>query len=267
MKFRSQKTLSVWTVLVLVLALAGCGGVSSSSSNGMPPAAASVVRVRFAEGAPSLETLINGVPQPIGSAYLRVNGQTVSSQFNYASITSFLNMTPGTKSMSALNTLGYRVGPFESSPLTGGKDYTLVLVGSYPDYRVLTFEEPGGSKGGAQLSLYEASPAAPKADFGNFTASSRSNYKRLGSATLGQVATASLDAHVTNFGGYAGKGTNPFICGSSSNVCGDVTPASVNSFDKHNALPFHNASRFSIFIFDSNPYGTTTGPVFGSLDR
>ena len=187
-----------------------------------------MVRVRFAEGAPSLETLINGVPQSIGSAYLRVNGQTVSSQFNYGSITSFLNMTPGTKSMSALNTLGYRVGPFKSSPLTGGKDYTLILVGSYPNYRVLTFEEPAGSKAGTQLSLYEASPTVPKADFGMFTASSKSNYKKLGSATLGHVATVSLGSHVTNFGGYAGMGTKPFICGTA--ICGDVTPADVKLF-------------------------------------
>ena len=162
MKFRPRSFLTAW----IVLGLAACGGGSSSSSNGMPPPASSVVRVRFAEAAPSLETLINGLPQPIGAAYLRVNGQTVSSQFNYGSITSFLNMAPGTKSMSALNVLGYRVGPFKSSPLTGGKDYTLALVGNYPNYRVLTFEEPAGSKTGTQLSLYEASPAAPNADFG-----------------------------------------------------------------------------------------------------
>ena len=256
MTFRPRTFLTVWIVLVL----AACGGGSSSSSSGMPPTASSVVRVRFAEAAPALETLINGVPQPIGSAYLRVNGQTVSSQFNYGSITSFLNMTPGTKSMSALNTLGYRVGPFTSSPLTGGKDYTLVLVGSYPHYRVLTFEEPAGSKTGTQLSLYEASPAVPNADFGSFTASSQTNFKRLGSATLGSVATVSLGGNVTNFGGYAGKGTKAFSGGV-------VTPANIDSFDKHNALPFHNASRLSLFLFDSNPNGSTTGPLFGSLDR
>jgi len=263
MTFRPRTFLTVW----IVLAFAACGGGSSSSSNGMPPAPASTVRVRFAEGAPSLDTLINGVPQSIGKAYLRVNGQTVSSQFNYGSITSFLNMAPGTKSMSALNTLGYRVGPFKSSPLTGGKDYTLILVGSYPHYQVLTFDEPAGSKAGTQLSLYEASPAAPKADFGTFTASSQSNYKKLGNATLGQVVTVSLGGHITNFGGYAGMGTKPFICGTA--ICGDVTPADVDSFNKRNELPFHSTSRLSLFLFDpfvSNPSGPT-GPLFGSLDR
>lgn len=260
MNFRPPNFLTVWIVLVL----AACGAGSSSSSNGMPPAASSMVRVRFAEAAPSLETIINGVPQPIGSAYLRVNGQTVSSQFNYGSITTFLNMAPGTKSMSALNVLGYRVGPFKSSPLTGGKEYTLALVGSYPDYRVLTFEEPAGSKAGAQLSLYEASPASPSADFGTFTASSRSNYKKLGSATLGRVATISLGSKLSNFGGYVGRGTKPLRCGTV--VCGDVTPASVDSFDKHNEVPFHNASRLSLFVVDVSS-SSAVGPVIGSLDR
>ncbi|HEY2554398.1 MAG TPA: DUF4397 domain-containing protein [Candidatus Cybelea sp.] len=235
----------------------------------MPSTSSISVRVRFAEGAPELDTIINGVPASIGLAYLRVNGQTVSSQFNYGTITPFLNTTPGTKSMTALDILGYRVGPLKSSPLTGGKDYTLVLVGTYPHYRVLTFEEPPDSKGGAQLSLYEASPAVPGADFGSFTASSQTNYKRLGSATLGNVATVSLGGQVTNFGGYAGKGTTPFVCGNHIK-CGDVTPASVDSFNKRNELPFHNASRLSLFLFDSNanPSGSAgAGPVFGSIDR
>ncbi len=83
MTFRPRTFLTVWIVLVL----AACGGGSSSSSNGMPPAPSSMVRVRFVEGAPVLDTLINGVPQSIGYAYLRVNGQTVSSQFDYGSIT------------------------------------------------------------------------------------------------------------------------------------------------------------------------------------
>ncbi|HEY1884207.1 MAG TPA: DUF4397 domain-containing protein [Candidatus Cybelea sp.] len=253
-----------------IAALSGCGG-SSSSSSGMPPAASLTIRVRFAEAAPELETIINGVPGPIGSPYLRVNGQSISSQFGYGTITPFLTMTPGTKSMTALNILGYRVGPFKSSPLTGGKNYTLVLVGTYPRYRVLTFEEPGGSKGGAQLSFYEASPAVPKADFGSFNASSQTNFKRLGSATLGNVATVSLGGQVTNFGAYAGKGTTPFVCGTGTSTvpCGQVTPADVDSFNKRNVLPFHNASRFSLFLFDSdqsNPSGPP-GPVFGSLDR
>ncbi|HEX3369509.1 MAG TPA: DUF4397 domain-containing protein [Candidatus Cybelea sp.] len=251
----------------LALVLAACGGNSSSSSSGMPPAASSTVRVRFAEAAPELETIINGVPASIGSAYLQVNGETVSSQFNYGTITPFLNMTPGTKSMTALNILGYRVGPFKSAPLTGGKDYTLALVGSYPHYRVLSFVEPSGSKAGAQLSLYEASPAVPEADFGSFDAASQTNFKRLGSATLGNVATVSLGAHVANFGAYAGKGTTPFLCGSVT--CGELTPASVDSFDKRNELPFHNASRLSLFLFDpdENNASGPTGPVFGSLDR
>ncbi|HEY4433016.1 MAG TPA: DUF4397 domain-containing protein [Candidatus Cybelea sp.] len=267
MKFRSRIFLSVW----VAFALAACGG-SNSSSNGMPPAAASTVRVRFAEAAPELETIINGVPGPIGSAYLQVNGQTVSSQFDYATITPFLTTTPGTKSLTALNVLGYRVGPFKSAPLTGGKDYTLALVGTYPRYRVLTFEEPAASKGGAQLSFYEASPAVPSADFGSFAASSQTNFKRLGSAKLGNVATVSLGGHVTNFGAYAGKGTTPFVCATTTGSkppCGELTPAGVDSFNQRNELPYHNASRLSLFLFDSdesNPYGLF-GPVFGSLDR
>jgi hypothetical protein len=220
--------------------------------------------VRFAEGAPELEAIINGVPQSIGQAYLQVNGQTVSSTFNYGSLTTFVPLSPGTLTLQALSVLGYRVGPFKSSHLTAGNGYTLALVGSYPNYRVLTFEEPASSKGSPQLSLYEASPTVPSADFGSFTASSRSNYKKLGSATLGNVATVSLGAHVANFGGYAGNGTKPFMCGSVA--CGDVTPASVDTFNKHNELPFHNASRLSLFLFDVNS-GSAIGPVVGSLDQ
>ena len=48
-----------------LLAMTACGG-SSSSSSSMPPVSSGTARVRFAEGAPELEALINGVPQDIG---------------------------------------------------------------------------------------------------------------------------------------------------------------------------------------------------------
>ena len=239
-----------------LLALTACGG-SSSGSSSMPPVSNGTARVRFAEGAPELEALINGVPQDIGSAYLQVDGQTVSSQFDYGTLTNFLLLAPGAHSLEALDILGYRVGPVKVASLTGGKQYTLILVGTYPKYSVLAFEEPASSK--AQLSLYEASPSVPSADFGSFRASSHSGFKALGSAKLGNLVTVSLGTSVSNFGGYAGRGNKPF-------TGGDLTLASVDTFDKHNELPFHTASRFSLFLFDAKS-GSASGPVFGSLDR
>jgi hypothetical protein len=244
-----------------LLAMAGCGG-SSSNSNGMPPASNGMARVRFAEGAPDLETLIGGVPGslcPVVTApcYLQDNGQTVTQAFTYGSFTTFLFVTPGVQSLVALDDLGYRVGPLKSAPLSAGKAYTLIVVGTYPKYSVLTFEEPASSKGNVQLSLYEASPTVPSADFGSFVASSHKGFKQIGSAKVGKVVTVSLGASVSNFGAYAGKGTKPF-------PRGELTLANVDSFDKHNLLPFHNASRFSLFLFDT---GNASGPVFGSLDR
>jgi hypothetical protein len=168
-----------------------------------------------------------------------------------------VNLTAGTLSLVARDGSGYTVGPFESTALAAGKQYTLILVGTYPKYRVLAFEEPASSK--AQLSLYEASPSVPSANFGSFDASSHSGYKALGSAKLGNVVTVSLGTSVSNFGGYAGRGDKPFTGGA-------LTLASVNTFDKHDELPFHNASRFSLFLFDAKS-GSASGPVFGSLDR
>ncbi|MGC9993528.1 MAG: DUF4397 domain-containing protein [Candidatus Cybelea sp.] len=245
----------------VLLAVTACGG-SSSGSTSMPPVSNGTARVRFADGAPELEAPINGVPQDICASaslpcYLQVNGQTVTSLFAYGSATEFLNVTPGTLSLVARDEDGYAVGPLKSAQLSAGKRYTLIVVGSYPHYRVLTFEEPASAKGKAQLSLYEASPSVPSADFGSFTASSHSGFKQLGSAKLGDVVTVSLGAKVSNFGGYAGQGKKPF-------AHGDVTLASVNTFDKDNVLPFHNATRFSLFLFDVK---SGSGPVFGSLDE
>jgi hypothetical protein len=244
-----------------LLALTACGG-SSSGSTSMPPASNGMARVRFVDGTPELEALIDSLPQDICASaslpcYLQVNGQTVTSLFAYGSATEFQNVTAGTLSLVARDEAGYAVGPLKSTQLSAGKRYTLIVVGSYPHYSVLTFEEPASSKGNAQLSLYEASPAVPSADFGRFSASSHSGFKQLGSAKLGDVVTVSLGAKVSNFGGYAGHGKKPF-------AQGDVTLASVNTFDKDNVLPFHNATRFSLFLFDVK---SGSGPVFGSLDQ
>lgn len=257
-----------WLVLYVACILLVTSGCGSSSSSGSMPSAPGTARVRFAEGAPELEATINGVPQCIGVTYLQVDGQTVSSSFNYGTMTEFSFLTPGTHTLTALDDLGYRVGPLKTAPLDAGKDYTLVLVGSktaatcnaqsLPKYSVLTFEEPGASSD-AQLSLYEASPSVPHADFGSFNASTGGGFAKLGSASLGSVVTVNLAKSVTNFGAYAGTGTQPFAGGA-------VTPVQVDGFDTHNALPFENASRLSLFLFDVKS-GSSTGPVIGSLDR
>jgi hypothetical protein len=240
-----------------MLLLAACSSSSGGSST-LPPSSSASVRVRFAEGAPELEAIINGVPTGIGTAYLQVDGETLNSSFNYGTMTQFLILAPGKHSLEALDDLGYRVGPIRTTALSAGKQYTVVLVGSYPTYRVLTFEEPADSSG-AQLSLYEASPTVPSADFGSFRASSHSGFKKLGSATLGSIVTLSLGTHVSDFGGYVDRGVKPLSGGT-------VTPAQINAFDADNALPFHSAARLSLFLFDTKQ-GSSSGPVFGSLDR
>lgn len=242
-----------------VLALAGCGGSNSPSST--MPAQASQVRVRFVEGAPLLETLVGSTPLAIcpgasAPCYLQVNGQTVSQAFYYGSMTSFVSVTAGAFSLVARDTQGYAVGPLKVPALAQGGRYTLVVVGSYPNYRVLAFEEPASSSN-ARLSLYEASPAVAQSDFGSFRASSSSDFRRLGTAKFGTVATVALGKSVSNFGGYVGSPNNPL---------GSLTLAQVNSFDSRNVLPFHAASRLSLFLFDAKS-GSASGPVFGSLDR
>jgi hypothetical protein len=241
------------------LVLGGCGGSSSSSST--MPAQAQSARVRFVDGAPELEALVGGTPQSICSAsapcYLQVNGETVSELFSYGSMTPFVSVAPGTLSLVARDEAGYAVGPLKTTALTPGARYTLIVVGTYPNYSVLTFEEPA-STGKAQLSLYEASPTVSQSAFGSFRASSHSDFKQLGSAKLGTVATVTLGEHVSNFGGYAGATSKPF---------GAFTPAQIDSFDKHNVLPFHVVGRLSLFLFDPKSQSSTNGPVFASLDK
>lgn len=221
----------------------------------MPPISANVT-VRFADGAPSLETLINGVPADIGAAYLQVNGKTVASSFEYGTLTPFVTLPAATLTLKALDTLGYFVGPLQTPALTAGNRYTLVVVGAYPNYSALAFAEPKASSG-AQMSLYEASPTAPSADFGSFSASTHGNFKKLGSAQLGNVATVPLGNSVSNLGGYVGNASAPL---------GTLTLQQIDPFDTRNALPYHRAARLSLFLFDPKS-GSANGPVFGSLDR
>jgi hypothetical protein len=255
MKASKRVTLTI----CCALALAGCGGSSSSSST--MPAQASQVRVRVVDGAPYLETLIGSTPQSIcpgasAPCYLQVGGGTVSEAFYYGSMTPFVSVAAGSLSLRALDTQGYAVGPVKTPALSPGGRYTLVLVGSYPNYKVLAFEEPqSGSM--ARLSLYEASPSVAQSGFGSFRASSRSDFKQLGTAKFGAVATVALGKSVSDFGGYAGAASNPF---------GAFKLAQIDSFDSRNVLPFHAASRLSLFLFDPKS-GSGTGPVFGSLDR
>jgi Domain of unknown function (DUF4397) len=234
------------------LLAAGCGG--SGSSAGIP-AGGSAVSVRFVEGAPVLETLVNGVPTSIGAAYLTVDGATIAPAFRYGDVTPFVARPAGVQSVEARDSLGYSVGPLKTAALTAGKTYTAVVAGTYPNYRALAFAEPAGS-GEASLAVYEASPAYPAADFGTFRASSGNGFKKLGSVRLGSVAAVSLGKAVSNLGAYAGKGSVPI---------GTLTVRQVDQFDGRNALPFHAASRFSVFVLD--PAEGSGGPLFGSLDR
>jgi hypothetical protein len=234
------------------LALGACG--SSSSSSGATPPQSSDALVRFADGTPNLETLVNGVPEGLGNAYLQFDSRTVASSFAYGTLTPFVVVPAGAHTLTARDTLGYAVGPLQIGTLAAGKQYTLVVVGTFPKYSVLMFAEPAA--GGAQLSLYEASPTVTQSGFGSFRASQHSGFTQLGTATLGTVATVALGSGVTNFGGYAGSVTSH---------TGTYTPREINGFDKNNALPFHNAGRLSLFLFDPKQ-GSSIGPLFASLD-
>lgn len=244
-----------------VCMLCACGG-SSASSSAMPSAGNAVVR--FARGAPLLETLIGSQPQDLGqTAYLQLDSTTVASLFEYGTFTPFLPVRAGAHSLYARNDLGYFVGPLKTANLAPGKRYTLIVVGTYPTYSVLTFEEPPSSSN-AQLSLYEASPSVPQAAFGSFRASSFSDLKRLGNAAFGNLATVTVGKRVSDFGGYAAASSCP-----PPTPPNCLTPKEINAFDKGNALPFHSATRLSLFLFDpkpGNPSGPP-GPLFGSLDR
>jgi hypothetical protein len=246
-------------MLCCIFAVAGCS--SSSSSSSVPSQAASA-SVRLAEGAPALETLIDGVPTNIGStAYLQVDGRTVASSFLYGTFTPFISLSAGAHSLVVLDEAGFGVGPLAIPSLSGGGRYTLILVGSYPNYRVLVFDEPPPT-GNAQLSLYEASPTVPQSDFGTFRASSKSDFKKLGTAKLGEIVTVSLGPKVSDIGGYVGAA---HCAPSNTPTC--ITPQQINGFDVHNVLPFYNASRLSLFLFD--PFSPTSGPgpLYGSLDQ
>jgi hypothetical protein len=242
----------IFSAIILIFAFAGCGG--SSSSSAIP--AAQPAKVRYIDGAPELETLINGVPQSLGTnVYLQLDTTTVVSLFNYGTASSFMPTPPGTHSLFARNTEGFFVGPLKTAALSPGKRYSLIVVGSYPNYRVLSFEEPPFSNTAA-ISLYEASPSVPQTTFGSFKASTGSNFKQLGSARFGELVTASLGKSVSDIGGFVGP---------ASKKLGALTPSQVNPFDTKNALPFQKASRLSLFLFD--PASGSIGPVIGSLDQ
>ena len=241
--------------IVFAFALAGCGG---SANNTTPSTAVTKAQVRFVEGAPILETLINGLPQQISSPYLTVNGATVASSFLYSMRTPFVPVSAGTLTLVARDSFGNAISPVKTTmALAPGKTYTVILVGAYPKYSALTFEEPAPGTN-ASVALYEASPSFPNADFGSFTASTHSNFKKLGSAHYGSLVTVSLGKGVSDFGGYVGTGTN-------SAPGGALTLQSVDSLDTQNVLPFNAAGRLSLFVFDPGQ-GSVPGPVFGNLD-
>ena len=237
------------------LALGGCGG---GSNNTTPSTAVTKAQARFVDGAPTLETLVNGIVETISSPYLTVNGATVASSFPYSTRTPFVPISAGALTLVARDSFGNAISPVKtSSALSPGKSYTVVLVGAYPKYSALTFEEPAPGAN-ATLALYEASPSFPNADFGSFTASTSSNFKKLGTAHYGSLVTVSLGKSVSDFGGYVGTGTKPVMNGA-------LALSSVDSTDTQNVLPFNDAGRLSLFVFDTGQ-GSVPGPVFGNLD-
>ncbi len=245
-----------------LIALVACNGSNGSSGSNPPVAQASKINVRFVDGAPELDGQINGGPGQICgdqslSCYLQVNGNTISSQLYYGYVTPFTSVRAGTVSLVAADSIGYTVGPIKTDPLAAGKSYTIVIAGNYPNYKALAFEEPAATSD-VQVSLYEASPATPQTAFGSFRVSTKSNFKQLGTASLGQIKTVSVGKSVTDFGAYAGAVNNRI---------GTVTPVQINEFDPKNNLPFHAANRLSLFLFDASSGSRQASEVFGSLDQ
>jgi hypothetical protein len=230
----------------------------------LPPAKSQIdatsapAQVRFVEGSPLLETQVAGAPVGLGTSFLQVNKTTIASYFPYGWITSYTGYPPGVLSVRVLDSLGYSIGPFKTASLAAGKSYSIALVGKYPKYKLLTFPDAPSSKGGASLVVYEASPTVPKVDFGTFKVSKNTGYRQLGSVRLGSLQMRSLGKHVANTGAYVGTGTTPMTGGA-------VSLQSVDSFNRHNVLPFHNVSRLSLFVLDPLS-GSLIGPVFGAYD-
>jgi hypothetical protein len=215
-------------------------------------------QVRFIEGAPLLETRVGGAPVGLGTSFLQVNKTTVASYFPYGWISAYSGYPAGVLSVRVLDSLGYSIGPFKTASLASGKSYSIALVGTYPHYKLLTFADAAPSTGGASLAVYEASPAAPKVDFGTFNVKGNTGYWELGSARVGALEVRSLGKRVSGTGAYVGTGTTPMTGGT-------IALQSVDSFDRRNLLPFHNVSRLSLFVLDPLS-GSLLGPVFGVLD-
>src|SRR5579862_7776279 len=149
---------------IVALAAAGCG--SSSSGSSATPSTPSTVGVRFVEGAPALEANVAGSPVGLGAAFLTVNGTTIASQFPYGGITPYASVAAGKLSLKILDSIGYAVGPLATASLVAGKTYSVVVVGSFPNYQAIAFEDPAPQKG-ATLAVYAASPSLPSADYGS----------------------------------------------------------------------------------------------------
>lgn len=253
--FGAARAVLLPILAAVALAAGGCNGSGST-----PSTAPAKAQVRFAEGAPKLEAVINGVLQELSGTYLTVNNATVASSFTYGTFTPFVPVPAGTLTLNALEPVGYALGPVKTNaPVAAGNSYTVILAGNYPKYTALVFEEPPASTN-ASLSLYEASPARPSADFGRYKVSTNSNFAKLGRAHYGSVVTVSLGKSVVDFGGYVGNGNHPLFNGA-------IALSAVDSLDATNALPFNNAGRLSLFLFDPNSGGLPSGPVFGSLDQ
>ncbi|HTU83422.1 MAG TPA: DUF4397 domain-containing protein [Candidatus Acidoferrales bacterium] len=252
---------------IALLLPAACGGSSSWYAPPGPSVAAGerasggIAYARFLEGAPELETSVGGIVENLGTGTLSVNAKTIASFFTYGTLTQFVPVGPGNVVVKVFDSLGYSMGPF-TAKVAAGESYSIVLVGTYPHYKLLVFAEPGAK--GAALSVYEASPAAPQVTYGRYRARPKAcggtgtGYRALGAVHLGDVVTASLGPKVAGFGGYVGKGTTPMAGGS-------ITPCGVDAFDARNALPFNNVARLSLFVLDPGP--GTIGPVIGNLDR
>ena len=112
------------------------------------------------------------------SASRRADGHARS--FTTARMTSFLSVTAGTHSLVARDIWGIAVGPLKIAALDRRQAIHADLGGNVSEIQRAGVRRTGKPKGNAQLSLYEASPSVPSADFGSFRASSHSGFKAAG---------------------------------------------------------------------------------------
>lgn len=249
---------------IVALAVSFVSGCSSSPSGGTTPAIATqIAYVRFANVSPDAAVANPSNPQAelalysTAAAQVLVDGRAVASLAQdsalgatvsaLASITPYVPLPTTSHAItfqdpSAFTAQGY-LGINGTLPsLKAGSYYTVVLNGSYCNNTLAfsTFTDAPQTSG--SLVVYAVAPDSSDAsfEFGSFPANSSAGpYAKLGSVSLGTIASASL-AGSSNVGAYV------MIAGAPQTL----VPSALDAYDTANALPFNALSSLVLFIRD-----------------